>query len=48
MFKKFLDLGNQPLANSYLQKNNSSKKEIVIGVRIFLLKKVSCSRKILL
>ena len=27
MIKKFLDLGQQPLANSYLKKKNLSKKE---------------------
>ena len=27
MFKKFLDLGQQPLANSFIKKKNFHKKE---------------------
>jgi SAM-dependent methyltransferase len=34
MFKKFLDLGNQPLANSYLLNNNSLKKEITYKLKV--------------
>jgi SAM-dependent methyltransferase len=34
MFKKFLDLGNQPLANSYLLNNKSLKKEITYKLKV--------------
>ena len=34
MFKNFLDLGDQPLANSYLLKNNSLKKEITYKLKV--------------
>ena len=34
MFKKFLDLGNQPLANSYLSNNNLLKKEITYKLKV--------------
>jgi methylation protein EvaC len=34
MFKKFLDLGNQPLANSYLLNSNSLKKETTYKLKV--------------
>ena len=34
MFKKFLDLGNQPLANSYLLNKNYLKKEITYKLKV--------------
>jgi translation elongation factor EF-4 len=34
MFKKFLDLGSQSLANSYLLKNNYLKKKITCKIKV--------------
>jgi hypothetical protein len=34
MFKNFLDLGNQPLANSYLLHKNHLKKEITFNLKV--------------
>ncbi len=34
MYKKFLDLGNQPLANSYLLNSNSLKKETTYKLKV--------------
>ena len=36
MLKKFLDLGQQPLANSYLRKSQLKKKKKKTKVRITL------------
>jgi methylation protein EvaC len=34
MFKNFLDLGNHPLANSYLLHKNHLKKEITFNLKV--------------
>ena len=40
--KKFLDLGLQPLANSYIKKDNLKSKEKKFKLVVGLIKKLSC------
>ena len=39
MFKKFLDLGQQPLANSFIKKKNFHKKEKKYKLKVGFIKK---------